>query len=58
MVNYLYDLADIEANFFALTELGTVATSKTVQALVDDSEGSDKKGNGKKSGSTKDTVPA
>ena len=58
MVNYLYDLADIEANFFALTELGTVATSKTVQALVDDSEGSDKKGNSKKSGSTKDTVPA
>lgn len=58
MVNYLYDLADIEANFFALTELGTVATSKTVQALVDDSEGNDKKGNGKKSGSTKDTVPA
>lgn len=36
MVNYLYELGDIEANFFALTELGTVTTSKTVQALVDD----------------------
>lgn len=44
MVNYLYDLAEIEANHFALTELGTVAHSKTVQALIDGPE--DK--NGKK----------
>ena len=35
MVNYVYDLADIEANHFALTELNTVATSKAVQALVE-----------------------
>jgi len=35
MVNYLYELADLEANFFALTELGTVATSKAVQALLE-----------------------
>ena len=44
MVNYLYDLSEIEANHFALTELDTVAASKTVQALV---EGSPEKG-GKK----------
>lgn len=44
MVNYLYDLGDIEANFFALTELGTVATSKSVQALVDEPETGTKKG--------------
>lgn len=55
MVNYLYDLADIEANFFALTELGTVATSKAVQALVDEPEGGAKKAGGKK---TKDAVAA
>lgn len=36
MVNYVYDLAEIEANHFALVELGTVAISKTVQALLDD----------------------
>jgi len=35
MVNYVYDLAEIEANHFALTELNTVATSKAVQALVE-----------------------
>jgi malonyl-CoA decarboxylase len=35
MVNYLYELADIEANVFALNELGTVATSKSVQALLE-----------------------
>ncbi|MCJ2187142.1 malonyl-CoA decarboxylase domain-containing protein [Novosphingobium beihaiensis] len=57
MVNYLYDLAYIEANLFALTELGTVAASKTVQALADDSESSGGKG-GKKAGGTKDPVPA
>lgn len=44
MVNYLYDLSEIEANHFALTELGTVAHSKAVQALV---EGPPEKG-GKK----------
>lgn len=55
MVNYLYDLADIEANFFALTEIGTVATSKAVQALVDENESTGKK-SGKKA--AKDAVPA
>jgi malonyl-CoA decarboxylase len=35
MVNYLYDLDQIEANLFALAELGTVAASKPVLALVD-----------------------
>jgi malonyl-CoA decarboxylase len=34
MVNYLYDLADIEANTFALAEMGTVAASKTVTDLI------------------------
>jgi malonyl-CoA decarboxylase len=38
MVNYVYDLAEIEANHFALMELGTVAASKAVQALADDSQ--------------------
>jgi malonyl-CoA decarboxylase len=35
MVNYVYDLAEIEANHFALAELDTVAASKSVLALVD-----------------------
>jgi len=35
MVNYVYDLAEIEANHFALSELGTVAASKAVLALAD-----------------------
>ncbi|MCB2046608.1 MAG: malonyl-CoA decarboxylase family protein [Novosphingobium sp.] len=35
MVNYVYDLTEIEANHFALNELGTVATSKIVQALAE-----------------------
>lgn len=35
MVNYVYDLSEIEANHFALTELGTVATSKAVQELTE-----------------------
>ena len=35
MVNYVYDLAEIEANHFALSELGTVAASRAVQALAD-----------------------
>jgi len=47
MVNYLYDLGDIEANFFALTELGTVATSKPVQALVEEGDGKSRKGDSK-----------
>ena len=36
MVNYVYDLSEIEANHFALTELGTVAASKAVQQLADE----------------------
>ncbi|HKX77344.1 MAG TPA: malonyl-CoA decarboxylase [Novosphingobium sp.] len=36
MVNYVYDLAEIEANHFALTELGTVASSKQVQTLAEE----------------------
>jgi malonyl-CoA decarboxylase len=36
MVNYVYDLAEIEANHFALTELDTVASSKAVQQLADE----------------------
>lgn len=39
MVNYVYDLREIEANYFALHELGTVTRSKAVQALVDESRG-------------------
>jgi len=35
MVNYVYDLAEIEANHFSLAELDTVAASKPVQALVE-----------------------
>ena len=38
MVNYVYDLSEIEANHFALSELGTVAASKAVQTLVEDSK--------------------
>lgn len=38
MVNYVYDLAEIEANHFALNELGTVATSKAVAQLVEDAK--------------------
>ncbi|MFA7586526.1 MAG: malonyl-CoA decarboxylase family protein [Novosphingobium sp.] len=44
MVNYLYDLAEIEANHFALAELGTVAASKAVQTLLEPA----KSENGKK----------
>jgi len=59
MVNYLYDLNDIEANVFALTELGTVATSKAVRELVEEAEGGPKKAGGKKkASSTEDPVPA
>ena len=35
MVNYVYDLAEIEANHFALAELGQVASSKPVAALAE-----------------------
>jgi malonyl-CoA decarboxylase len=38
MVNYVYDLAEIEANHFALNELGTVATSKAVAALAEEAK--------------------
>ena len=38
MVNYVYDLAEIEANHFALAELDTVAASKAVQSLADAGE--------------------
>jgi len=59
MVNYVYDLGEIEANHFALTELGTVATSKAVQSLVDDPEPKEPKSKGgRKSGTAKDPVPA
>ena len=44
MVNYLYELGDIEANFFALTELGTVAHSRVVQALVEEGSAPVRKG--------------
>lgn len=45
MVNYVYDLAELEANHFALTELGTVATSKAVQLLAEEAMAA-KKGKG------------
>ena len=45
MVNYVYDLGEIEANHFALTELNTVATSRSVQALAEEGT-SAKKGKG------------
>lgn len=35
MVNYVYDLDELEANHFALTEFGTVAASKPVRELAD-----------------------
>ncbi len=47
MVNYVYDLAEIEANHFALAELGTVAASKVVRELAGVGEAKDAK-NGKK----------
>jgi malonyl-CoA decarboxylase len=34
MVNYVYDLSEIEENHFALAELNTVAASKAVQSLA------------------------
>lgn len=45
MVNYVYDLNEIEANHFALSELDTVACSKAVQALTENpAEKNGKKG--------------
>ncbi|MFA7603239.1 MAG: malonyl-CoA decarboxylase family protein [Novosphingobium sp.] len=41
MVNYVYDLAEIEANHFALMELGTVAASKAVQTLAEGGQSGD-----------------
>ncbi len=38
MVNYVYDLTEIEANHFALNELGTVATSKAVALLAEEAK--------------------
>jgi malonyl-CoA decarboxylase len=35
MVNYLYDLDEIEANLLALSELDTVATSDRVRELLE-----------------------
>jgi malonyl-CoA decarboxylase len=43
MVNYVYDLAEIEANHFALMELGTVAASKPVQQLAEDGQAKEAK---------------
>jgi malonyl-CoA decarboxylase len=40
MVNYVYDLREIEANHFALNELGTVAASKAVAVLADEARAS------------------
>jgi len=54
MVNYLYDLSEIEANYFALTELGTVAHSKAVQTLVEEADAM----GGKKDSPSKDPVAA
>ena len=34
MVNYIYDIAEIEENHFALAELGIVAASKAVRVLA------------------------
>ena len=39
MVNYVYDLGEVEANHFALNELGTVAISKSVQSLLEEGQG-------------------
>ena len=44
MVNYVYDLREIEANHFAFNELGSVARSKAVQTLVDEAHASEPKG--------------
>lgn len=51
MVNYIYDLPEVEANHFAFNELGSVARSKAVQTLVDEAHASNAK-------NAKDTVSA
>lgn len=56
MVNYVYDLNELEANHFALTELDTVATSKAVQALAEDGQNQNR--NGKKDKRSQDPVEA
>ena len=38
MVSYVYDLSEIEANHFALMELGTVAASKAVLTLAEENQ--------------------
>jgi malonyl-CoA decarboxylase len=43
MVNYVYDMSEIEANHFALTELDTVAASKSVLSLINDDQATDDK---------------
>lgn len=58
MVNYVYDLGEIEANHFALTELGTVVTARGVQNLLEDAEPKDSKGKNGKKKKAKDAVPA
>ena len=62
MVNYVYDLGEIEANHFALTELGTVVAAKAVHQLIEDAEPKETKGkSGKKktkAKANKDAVPA
>jgi malonyl-CoA decarboxylase len=58
MVNYVYDLGEIEANHFALTELGTVVTSKAVQALLEEGEPKDAKVKGGRKKGAKDAVAA
>jgi len=44
MVNYVYDLAEIEANHFALNELGTVAASRAISELLEGAPANSKKG--------------
>lgn len=44
MVNYVYDLAEIEANHFALNELGTVAASRAISELLEGTPANSKKG--------------
>lgn len=61
MVNYVYDLGEIEANHFALTELGTVVTSKAVQSLLEDTDAKgavEKKAGKKKDKSDKPAIAA
>jgi malonyl-CoA decarboxylase len=58
MVNYLYDLSEIEANYFALTEFGTVAHSKPVSTLVEEAQGKHATKPGGGAQDVKDPVPA